>query len=72
MAAEVMVANDAVKNCIKEGNTHQIYSMIQIGREDGMQTLDGALANLVKAGLVDRDMAAGKAHDLVEFNNLTR
>ncbi|EKD63659.1 MAG: hypothetical protein ACD_51C00231G0002 [uncultured bacterium] len=72
MAAEIMVANDAVKNCIKEGNTHQIYSMIQIGREDGMQALDASLANLVRAGIVDTDVAAGKAHDLMEFNNLIK
>lgn len=71
-AAEVMVANDAVRNCVKEGETHQIYSMIQIGGEHGMQTLDSSLAELVKNGFVDPNVAAGKARDLEQFKSLVR
>ncbi|MBU1019456.1 MAG: type IV pilus twitching motility protein PilT [Patescibacteria group bacterium] len=71
-AAEVMVANDAVRNCIKEGTTHQIYSMIQIGGEERMQTLDSSLADLVNRGVVEVEVAAGKARDLEQFRNLIR
>ncbi|OIP81327.1 type IV pili twitching motility protein PilT [Candidatus Peregrinibacteria bacterium CG22_combo_CG10-13_8_21_14_all_44_10] len=71
-AAELMISNDAVKNCIKEGETHQIYSMIQIGREEGMQTLDTSLAALVKAGLVTPEAAISKARDVEQFLSLIR
>jgi len=67
---EVMVSNDAVRNCIKNGETHQIYSMIQIGRDEGMQTMDSSLAGLVKAGLVDLETALGKARDVSLFKSL--
>lgn len=66
-AFEIMLANDAIKNCIKEGNTHQIYSMIQIGREEGMQTLDDALARLAASGVVIPEYAMSKAHDMEGF-----
>ena len=51
-AAEVLVATPAVRNLIREGKTHQIYSSMQAGGKYGMQTMDQALATLVKAGLV--------------------
>jgi twitching motility protein PilT len=66
-AFEVMMANDAIRNCIKDGSTHQIYSMLQIGRSDGMQTLDDSLARLVAAGVVTPEHAMAKAHDLEAF-----
>lgn len=66
-ALEVMVVNDAIRNCIKEGNTHQIYSMIQIGRSEGMQTLDDSLADLVARGVVTPEHAIAKAHDVEAF-----
>jgi twitching motility protein PilT len=50
-AAEVLVATPAVRNLIREGKTHQIYSSMQAGGKYGMQTMDQALANLVKAGI---------------------
>jgi twitching motility protein PilT len=49
-AAEVLVATPAVRNLIREGKTHQIYSSMQAGGKYGMQTMDQALANHVKAG----------------------
>ncbi len=66
-ASELMVNNDAVTNCIKESETHQIYSMIQIGRDEGMQTLDASLADLVNAGIVEPEAAMAKARDLEQF-----
>ncbi|HCW32055.1 MAG: type IV pilus retraction protein PilT, twitching motility protein PilT [Candidatus Peregrinibacteria bacterium GW2011_GWF2_39_17] len=67
-AFEIMVANDAIKNCIKEGKTHQIYSMLQIGKEAGMQTLDDSLAILVTQNLVSKEHALAKTHDPEAFN----
>lgn len=69
VAVEVMVVNDAIRNCIKEANTHQIYSMIQIGKAEGMQTLDDALAALVGQKVVTVEQAVAKAHDVEAFRN---
>ena len=63
-AFEIMVMNDAIRNCVKEGTTHQIYSMIQIGRAEGMQTLDDSLAALWARDLIPEACALGKAHDV--------
>lgn len=66
-AFEIMVVNDAIRNCIKEGATHQIYSMLQLGRSEGMQTLDDSLASLVAHGLVEEAQAMAKVHDVEAF-----
>ncbi len=70
MALEILVRNDAITNCIKEGNTHQIYSMMQIGKEDGMITLDASLAELYKAGLISEHDMLLRAHDPQLIANL--
>lgn len=69
-ALEILVRNDAITNCIKEGNTHQIYSMMQIGRDDGMQTLDMALSDLFVNGRISENMMMTKAHDPDLVRNL--
>jgi twitching motility protein PilT len=48
VAAEVLVATPAVRNLIREGKTHQIYSAMQAGGKYGMQTMDQSIADLVK------------------------
>jgi twitching motility protein PilT len=53
VAAEVLVATPAVRNLIREGKTHQIYSAMQAGGRFGMQTMDQSLADLLKAGVID-------------------
>ena len=50
VACEVLVPTPAVRNLIREGKTHQIYSVLQTGSDVGMQTMDTALAELVRAG----------------------
>jgi twitching motility protein PilT len=52
-ACEILVGVPAVRNLIREGKLHQIPSMMQTGQRVGMQTLDMAVAELVKRGLVD-------------------
>jgi twitching motility protein PilT len=52
-ACEILVGTPAVRNLIREGKLHQIPSMMQTGRNAGMQTLDMAIAELAKKGLVD-------------------
>ena len=50
VACEVLVPTPAVRNLIREGKTHQIYSALQTGAQHGMQTMDSALAQLVRDG----------------------
>lgn len=69
-AAEIMVANAAVRNIIREGKTHQLDAVIQTGAEEGMQTMDRALATLVKAGKITLDEAKGYAIDVKELERL--
>ena len=57
VAAEVLVATAAVRNLIREGKTHQIYSAMQAGGKYGMQTMDTSLAGLVRAGRISMELA---------------
>lgn len=67
LAAEVMVANAGIRNLIREGKTHQIYSLMDTGREQGMQSMDRSLAWLVRQGLVAEPEAAARAIDHDNF-----
>ena len=69
-ATEVMVATSGVRNLIREGKTHQIYSAIQAGAQHGMVAMDQSLATLVKKGKVTYDDALEKANNVEEFNRL--
>jgi len=57
-ACEVMIANTAIRNLIREDRIYQIESVMQAGGVDGMQTLDQDLQRLVAQGLVSRSVAA--------------
>jgi twitching motility protein PilT len=70
VAVEVLICTPAVRNLIREGKTHQIYSIMQAGGRFGMQTMDQSLANLVKAGKVTQQMAYERCHDAEELNRL--
>jgi twitching motility protein PilT len=60
-AHEIMVGTAAIRNLIREAKVAQMYSAIQTGRKDGMQTLDQNLKELVEKGLVSPQMAMTKA-----------
>lgn len=66
-ALEVMIANPAIKNLIREGKTHQIPSTIQISKKDGMQSLDQSLKDLVMEDKISREDAIKKAIDKKAF-----
>lgn len=72
VAAEVLVANPAVRNIIREGKTHQLDAVIQTGADAGMQTMDRTLVGLVQSGAVTYDDARSFAVDLGEFERLMR
>ena len=44
---EILLANDAVRNVIREGKNQELYSLMQLGAQQGMRTMDEALAELV-------------------------
>lgn len=61
MAQEIMIVNGAIANLIREGKTTQMYSAIQTGAGQGMQTLETALANLYKKNLISAEDALSKS-----------
>jgi len=71
VATEVMVATPAIRNMVREGKTHQIYSAMQAGSEMGMHTMDQALADLVRTGKITYETGLEKAHHVDDFNKLT-
>jgi twitching motility protein PilT len=70
VAAEVLVATPAIRNLIREGKTHQIYSAMQAGAKHGMQTMDQHLAELVKRGKISLEVGIEKCHHIEDFNRL--
>ena len=72
VAAEVLIANPAVRNIIREGKSHQLDAVIQTGADQGMQTMDRTLVNLVQNGTITYDSAREFAVDLTEFERLMR
>ena len=69
-ACEVMVATSAIRNLIREGKTHQMYSAIQAGKQYGMVTMDQSLADLVRSGKVAYEAALERANNVGEFKQL--
>lgn len=72
VAAEILIANPAVRNVIREGKSHQLDAIIQTGADQGMQTMDRTLVSLVQSGTVSYDSAREYAVDLTEFERLMR
>ncbi|GEN78847.1 type IV pilus twitching motility protein PilT [Actinotalea fermentans] len=71
VATEVMIATPAIRNLIREGKTHQIYSAMQAGAKQGMHTMDQHLAELVKAGRITYEQGLEKCHHVADYNRLT-
>ena len=67
IAVEIMINNEAVANLIRKGKTFQIPSVIATQREAGMQSMDGDLERLFKAGLVSADDAYLRAANKKNF-----
>ncbi|HKM40218.1 MAG TPA: type IV pilus twitching motility protein PilT [bacterium] len=63
LAQEILMATPAIRNLIREGDTHQINSMLQIGAQHGMITMDQALSNLYRQGLISYQQAQAHAND---------
>ncbi len=60
---EIMYMNTAIRNLIREEKSYQIDSVIAASGKAGMQTMDQALSEVVKAGIVDKDVALQYANN---------
>ncbi len=69
-AAEILIPTPAIRNLIREGKTHQIYSAIQTSGSLGMQTMDAHLAQLVRNGQITPALAEQRASVPEELRRL--
>jgi twitching motility protein PilT len=70
VACEILVATPAVRNLIREGKTHQIYSAMQAGAKHGMVTMDQTLAQLAKRGLISQKDAIERCSNPEDLRRL--
>ena len=70
VATEVLIPTPAVRNLIREGKTHQIYSALQTGGQFGMQTMDASLVQLVNEHKITRELAEGRSGSPEELRRL--
>jgi len=70
VCCEVLALTPAVRNLIREGKTHQIRSVLQTGGAKGMQSMDAALAQLVRGGKITREMAESRSSEPEELRRL--
>jgi len=69
-AFEILICHAGVRNIIREGKTHQIYSLIQTGGQYGMQLLDQNLKQLLSDGVVTFDEVIAKSSNPADFEHL--
>jgi len=70
VACEILVPTPAVRNLIREGKTFQIPSAMQTGMGVGMQTMDAALATLVREGKISQQLAEARSSTPDELRRL--
>jgi twitching motility protein PilT len=70
VACEVLIPTPAIRNLIREGKIHQITSFMQTGSAHGMQTMDAALATLVRAGKISQRLAESRSSTPEELKRL--
>ena len=70
-ACEVLMVTPAVRNLVREGKTHQLYSVMQSGGQFGMMTMDAHLAELARTGAVAYEIAKERCHSTEEFARLS-
>jgi twitching motility protein PilT len=70
LATEVMVSTPGVRNLIRENDIAQIPSLIQMGAQYGMHTMEKSLKNLCRKGIITKTVALSKVKNIAEFENL--
>jgi twitching motility protein PilT len=69
-ALEVMIANSGIRNMLREGKTAQLYSAMQTGQKEGMQTMDTSLAQHIQSGKITKQTAATISSNPKELDRL--
>jgi twitching motility protein PilT len=69
-AFEILLAIPAVRNLIRMGKTHELPNVMQLSTKEGMQTLDQALAKLVKSQLITQENAIMKSSNPAQLLKL--
>jgi len=72
VALEIMIGTAAIKNLVREGKTHQMYSVIETSAQQGMLTMDSSLAALFRNGLCSFEECLLRAVDKETFNRLSK
>ena len=70
LCAEIMVASPAIRNLVRENKAHQIYSIIQTGGAAGMQTMNHALYENCRKGLITMQDALAHSTDVEELKRM--
>ena len=71
-AIEVMIANNAIRNLIRENKTYEIDLMIEMESQEGMVSLNRSLASLVKKGEISMESAMSYSLNPAELKSLIR
>jgi len=69
-AMEVMIATSAIRNLIRENKAHQMHSIIQTAASQGMQSMDQALRDLYRQGVIGHEVAMRRSHSPAELEKL--
>ena len=72
VVAEVMFANPAIRNLIREGKIFQIYNVIQTNKADGMTTINNSLLQLIKRDIIDKKEAFNVSSEKEELYQLLK
>ena len=69
-ALEIMIANSAIRNLIREAKTHQIDNVIQTSASSGMMLIESHLLQLVQQGVISKEIAVERAFRPDEMHRL--
>jgi twitching motility protein PilT len=72
VATEILMANNGVRASIREQRWEQLVGLIEIGRKDGMHTIDQDLARLYLDGWISKEEAISNARDQKFVESLYR
>ena len=71
-ALEILVCDSPIANLVREGKTHQIPGMMQVGKKKGNQPLDDAIMDHLRAGRISAEEAYEKSIDRKKFRPLLK
>lgn len=69
-ALEIMVSTPGVRNLIRKGESHQLYSLMQTGKQSGMQTMNQCLRDLVNSGKITHEVALSASNNYDELRQM--